>query len=101
MAYQKRTLEELNVMDDFLFSALASDRYVGAPFCRVLLSALLQRSIGKIRVVAQHAVPGFSPAYRESGWMSKWRSLKIAAAKKKRWLSMYMIWSHICRKEKI
>ncbi len=64
MAYQKRTLEELNVMDDFLFSALASDRYVGAPFCRVLLSALLQRSIGKIRVVAQHTVPGSSPAYR-------------------------------------
>ena len=64
MSYQRRTLEELNVLDDFLFHVLASDREVGVPFCQILLSTLLQRSIGQIRIVAQHMIPAFTPEHR-------------------------------------
>ena len=67
MSYQRRTLEELNVLDDFLFHVLASDREVGVPFCQILLSTLLQRSIGQIRIVAQHTPAG------EHGYSDSWR----------------------------
>lgn len=34
MAYTKRNLKELNIMDDFLVSAVATDEEVGEAFCR-------------------------------------------------------------------
>ena len=64
MGYTSKPLEELDVMDDFLFSAIAADREVGEAFCRKLLSVLLGRKIGKIRVTAQHTVPAPAPEYR-------------------------------------
>lgn len=64
MSYRKRTLEELNVLDDFLFNALASDGEVGVPFCQTLLSILLQRNVGRIRIVAQHVIPALTPEHR-------------------------------------
>lgn len=51
MAYTKRSLEELNIMDDFLLNAVTTDEEVGEPFCREILSVLLQREIGTIRIV--------------------------------------------------
>ncbi len=64
MGYTNKPLEELDVMDDFLFSAIAADREVGEAFCRKLLSVLLGRKIGKIRVTAQHTLPAIVPEYR-------------------------------------
>lgn len=61
MSYKKRKLEELNVMDDFLMNRLASDGSVGEEFCKVLLSTLLQREIGKVSVTVQKVMPPFSP----------------------------------------
>ncbi len=61
MAYTKRSLEELNIMDDFLINAVATDEEVGIPFCREVLSVLLQRKIGTIRVVSQRTIPALTP----------------------------------------
>lgn len=64
MAYTKRKLEELNIMDDFLMNAVATDEEVGVPFCREILSVLLQREIGEIRVVSQRTIPALTPTLR-------------------------------------
>lgn len=64
MGYTNKPLEELDVMDDFLFSAIAADREVGEAFCRKLLSVLLERKIEKIRVTAQHTLPAPAPQFR-------------------------------------
>ncbi len=64
MSYTKRSLEELNVMDDFLFSVLTADREVGIPFCRTVLSVLLQRTIGNLRIVSQRVIPALRPGLR-------------------------------------
>ena len=62
--YRKKSLEELNVLDNFLASAVASDRKVGEIFCRTVLSVLLEREIGNIRVHAQRFVSALTPALR-------------------------------------
>jgi len=54
----KRTLEELNLIDDFLMNCVATDPEVSEPFFRKLLSVLLQRDIGRVRVTAQPIIPG-------------------------------------------
>ena len=64
MSYINKPFEELNVMDDFLMNAIAADAEVGEDFCRSLLSVLLGRSIGKIKVVAQYALPALTPKHR-------------------------------------
>lgn len=61
MAYTKKALEDLNVMDDFLMNRLASDVEVGEEFCRVMLSTLLQRKIGKVNVTVQKVMPPADP----------------------------------------
>lgn len=61
MSYTKRKLEELNVIDDFLMNSLAADAAVGEAFCKVLLSTLLQREIGKVQVTAQRVTPPMAP----------------------------------------
>lgn len=64
MSYTKRPLEDLNVMDDFLINALACNPEIGVPFCRTLLSVLLQRPIGKITITAQKVIPAAAPDKR-------------------------------------
>ena len=64
MSVTKKKLEELDVMDDFLMSAIASNPEVGVPFCRRLLSVLLQREIGQVRVMAQYSIPAATPGLR-------------------------------------
>ena len=56
MSHTKKTLEELDIMDDFLMNAVASNQEVGEAFCKKLLSVLLQKKIGKVRIVAQRAL---------------------------------------------
>lgn len=64
MSYNFRPLEELKVIDDFLMNAIANDPDVGEPFCRILLSVLLQRPIGKLKVRAQRVIPALTPEHR-------------------------------------
>lgn len=64
MSYSKKSLEELNIMDDFLINAVTSNPEVGEDFCRYLLSVLLQKKIGKVRVVSQKSIPALAPEMR-------------------------------------
>lgn len=61
MGYTKKTIEEMNCMDDFFMNAVAGDPEVGEAFCKRLLSVLLRREIGRITVRTQHALQGKDP----------------------------------------
>lgn len=64
MSYTKKSLEELNVLDDFLMNAIVTTPKLGEMFCQTVLSVLLQKKIGKIKVVSQRIVPPFTPEFR-------------------------------------
>ena len=64
MSSTNKTFEELDVIDDFLINAIATDPEVGEPFCRTILSVLLQKKIEKLRVVAQKTIPACVPGLR-------------------------------------
>ena len=64
MAYKKRTLRELNLIDNFLSNAIASYQEINEPFYRLLLSVLLGKNLKKIRVLAQQIVPAAEPDLR-------------------------------------
>ncbi len=51
-------------MDDFLMSAVASDGENGEDFCRLVLSVLLGRKIGRVHVTAQRTIPALTPKLR-------------------------------------
>ena len=55
---KKQKLEDLNVLNDFLLSAIANDPDVAEPFFRDVLSVLLEREIGEVTVRAQMVIPG-------------------------------------------
>lgn len=55
---QHRRLEELNLMDDFLFQEMVSQEKDGEEFCRILLSTILGRPIRKVKVMPQKNVLG-------------------------------------------
>lgn len=54
---RRRTLEELNLMDDFLFQEVLSGEG-GEEFARILLGTILGKSIRKVRVVSQKNISG-------------------------------------------
>ncbi|MCR5800975.1 MAG: Rpn family recombination-promoting nuclease/putative transposase [Lachnospiraceae bacterium] len=60
----KTDLNEMNLIDDFLMKLVASNPDYGDDFCRTLLSVLLEKKIGKVKVVAQSVIPGISPLHR-------------------------------------
>lgn len=64
MGYTNKPFEELDVLDNFLMNAIATDEEVGEAFCRKVLSVLLQRTIGRIKIVAQYTLPAQTPRYR-------------------------------------
>ena len=64
MSYTKRSFDELNVLDDFLMNAIASDPEVGSAFCRTLLSVLLQKEIGSIQIISQKVIMPPTPEHR-------------------------------------
>lgn len=55
---RRKTLEELNLIDDFLFQEVLSLEG-GAEFARILLGTILGRHIRKVRVIPQKSIPGF------------------------------------------
>ncbi len=55
---RRKTIEEMNLIDDFLMACVASDPNVGAPCCKKILSILLQKDISEVKVSAQKLIPG-------------------------------------------
>lgn len=64
MSYTIKPFEDLDIMDDFLMNAIANDEEVNEEFFRTLLSGLLQRKIGRIKVSAQRVIPAVCPDMR-------------------------------------
>jgi len=56
--YTQRPLEELNLIDDFLFQQLLMQKEDGEEFCRILLSTILGKPISKVRIIPQKNVLG-------------------------------------------
>lgn len=64
MYYTKKKLEDMDVMDDFLMEQLAGDESFGMDFCRLIISTLLQKKVGKLRVATQKALPALTLSRR-------------------------------------
>lgn len=56
--HQHRPLEELDLMDDFLFQELLSQEEDGEVFCRILLSTILGKNIRQVRIIPQKNILG-------------------------------------------
>ena len=50
---QKRSLKELNLLDDFLFGSMVNYPGIGEEFSRELLKIIFQKEFGKLTVVSQ------------------------------------------------
>ena len=59
-----KPLEDMNVLDNFLFTELAGSPEFREQFGRIILSVFLQRKLGKITVHAQSVFQGDSPVLR-------------------------------------
>ena len=59
---QRKRLEDMNLLDDFLFNAVMTFPGIGERFCR--LQVVLGREIGRLRVVAQRAFGGRDEGFR-------------------------------------
>ena len=55
---QKRTLKELNLLDDFLFGSMVTYPGIGEEFSRELLRIIFQKDFGKLIVVPQKVYYG-------------------------------------------
>ena len=55
-----KQLEEMNVIDDFLFTEMIADEEYGPEVCRIIISCVLKREVRNIRFTAQKVVPGVS-----------------------------------------
>lgn len=64
MSYTKKTLEELDVLDDFLMNAVTSHLEFREKFCKIVLSVLMQRKIKKMRIISQRMIPPLAPDFR-------------------------------------
>ena len=56
----KKQLQEMDVIDDFLFTEIMSDEKKGKEACRLILSRVLKREVGEIDFTPQRVVPGVS-----------------------------------------
>lgn len=56
--YTKRKLEDLNLIDDFLFQELITREGDGEEFARILLSTILGKPVRKVKIVPQKNVAG-------------------------------------------
>lgn len=53
-----RKLEDLNLLDDFLFQQMLLQKDIGEEFCRILLHTILGKPIRNVNVVSQKSIPG-------------------------------------------
>ena len=56
--FHHRRLENLNLLDDFLFQQMLLQEDVGEEFCRILLSTILEKPIRNVHVIPQKNIPG-------------------------------------------
>lgn len=56
--HQPRPLEELDLMDDFLFQEMLSQEGDGEEFCRILLSTILGKTVRNVSIIPQKNVLG-------------------------------------------
>ena len=54
----KRKLEELNLLDDFLFATMVNYPEIGEKFVRIILNTIFDRDFGKLTVVPQKVYYG-------------------------------------------
>ena len=57
---RRKPLEEMDVIDDFLFTEIMSDERYGTEVCRMILGRVLKREVGVIKFTPQRVVPGVS-----------------------------------------
>ena len=55
---KRRSLSELNVLDNFLFNELLNDNDCNQEFCRIILSTILNRDFKNIKVSPQKQLIG-------------------------------------------
>ena len=55
---QRRKLEELNLIDDFLFNKMISHPEFGEEFARDLIRIILGKEVGKLKVIPQKVYYG-------------------------------------------
>ena len=55
--YVRKPLEEMDVIDDFLFTEIMSDEESGLEVCRIILSRVLMREVGDISFTPQKVAP--------------------------------------------
>lgn len=53
-----RKLEELNLIDNFLFQEMLSQKEEGEEFARILLSTILEKNIRKVKIIPQKNILG-------------------------------------------
>ena len=54
-----RKLEDLNVIDNFLFQELLMQEEDGEKFARILLKTILGKPVRNVKIVPQMNIPGF------------------------------------------
>ena len=54
----RRKLEELNLLDDFLFGSMVNYPGIGEQFSRILLKIIFQKDFGRLKVVPQRVLLG-------------------------------------------
>ena len=58
--YVRKLLDEMNLIDDFLFNEIMADERKGEEVCRMILSRVLKREISKITFSPQKEFPGIA-----------------------------------------
>ena len=55
---EQRTLDELNVIDNFLFQEMMAQDEDGERFARILLKTILNKPIRNVKIIPQKVIPG-------------------------------------------
>lgn len=61
--HDPRPLEDLNLLDDFLFQQMLAQEKDGEEFCRILLKTILGKAIRKVRIIPQKNILGIDTAH--------------------------------------
>lgn len=72
---QRRKLEELSLMDDFLFNAMLTHPETGEKFTNKILKLLFNREFKDLKVSAQKFYVGMNTNFEVQGWMSVLREI--------------------------
>ncbi len=53
-----RKLEDLNLLDDFLFREMVASPIIGEEFCKILLRTILGKEVRKVKITPQRTIAG-------------------------------------------